>query len=312
MNFDISVLDDTERMIFALRTLYMKHGYTQYRMSKFEEYDLYSRNKDFLVSDGVVTFTDTNGRLMALKPDVTLSIIKNNRDEEGVVKKLCYNENVYRISRSTNTFREIMQAGLECIGDVDESCVAEVLCLAAESLAICDSDFVLEVSHLGILSKFVEDISEDPQIRQSILKCAGEKNLHEITEICKRNNIDLEKAEPLKRLLGLYGSVRDELPKLIDIAGGRADAEINAIREALSCFVGTGFEKSIKLDFSLTGDTNYYNGIIFKGYVEGVSGSVLSGGRYDNLMRRMGRRSKAIGFAVYLDMLDRRSGGVNA
>ncbi len=61
----------------SLRALYSKFGYRPYRMSKFEEYDLYAGNRSFLPSGGVITFTDTNGRLMALKPDVTLSIAKN-------------------------------------------------------------------------------------------------------------------------------------------------------------------------------------------------------------------------------------------
>lgn len=85
MSFDESILKSDERAIYGLRSLYRKHGYTQYKMSKFEEYDLYSENKDFLVSDGVITFNDTNGKLLALKPDVTLSILKNFKDEENEV-----------------------------------------------------------------------------------------------------------------------------------------------------------------------------------------------------------------------------------
>ena len=68
-------LDFTERIVYSLRSLYSSYGFSQYKMGKFEEYDFYSRNKDFLVSDEVITFTDTNGKLMALKPDVTLSIV---------------------------------------------------------------------------------------------------------------------------------------------------------------------------------------------------------------------------------------------
>ena len=77
MNFDSSVLRDDEKIIYTLRSLYSSRGYAQYKMSQFEEYDFYVKNKDFLVSDRIITFTDTNGRLMALKPDVTLSIIKS-------------------------------------------------------------------------------------------------------------------------------------------------------------------------------------------------------------------------------------------
>ena len=86
MQFDQSVLTHTERRIFALRTLYSRAGYTSYRMRKFEDYDLYSRNKDFLLSDRVITFTDTNGKLKALKPDVTLSIVRNIDDRKVLVR----------------------------------------------------------------------------------------------------------------------------------------------------------------------------------------------------------------------------------
>ena len=77
MKIEDSVLRNDEKAVFELRSLYSKYGYSRYRMSKFEEYDLYVRNKDFLISDNIITFTDTDGKLMALKPDVTLSIIKN-------------------------------------------------------------------------------------------------------------------------------------------------------------------------------------------------------------------------------------------
>ena len=80
MKIENKLLKSDEKVVLELRSLYEKYGYAQYKMSKFEEYDLYVRNKDFLVSDNIITFTDTNGKLMALKPDVTLSIIKSSKD----------------------------------------------------------------------------------------------------------------------------------------------------------------------------------------------------------------------------------------
>ena len=113
MSFDEKVLSNCEKAVFSLRKLFKQSGYEQYKVSKFEEYDLYMKNKSFLVSENVLTFTDTNGKLMALKPDVTLSIIKNTKDDEPT-KKVYYNELVYRPS-DENGFREITQTGLECI-----------------------------------------------------------------------------------------------------------------------------------------------------------------------------------------------------
>ena len=106
-----------EDIISNLTSIYQLNGYSTFKMNKFEEYDLYSKNKDFLISEEVITFTDTNGKLMALKPDVTLSIIKNN-NANGSLIRLFYNENVYRVSKGTSSFKEIMQSGIECIGDI--------------------------------------------------------------------------------------------------------------------------------------------------------------------------------------------------
>ena len=95
-----------ERALYELRSLYRRYGYAQYKMSKFEEYDLYVRNKSFLLSDHVITFTDTDGKLMALKPDVTLSIVKNSKDRADGVRKVYYNENVYRVPKGEISFRD--------------------------------------------------------------------------------------------------------------------------------------------------------------------------------------------------------------
>ena len=144
-------LKPEERAVYALRELYRGYGYLPFKMSKFEEYDLYVRNKDFLVSDRIITFTDVGGQLLALKPDVTLSIIKNGEDRAGEKQKVCYNENVYRVSGSTHRFKEILQTGLECIGDLDSYDICEVVTLAAASLATISNTYALDISHMGLV-----------------------------------------------------------------------------------------------------------------------------------------------------------------
>ena len=77
----------------------------------------------------IITFTDVDGSLKALKPDITLSIIKNN---SGDSEKVYYNENVYR--EMGGTFKEILQVGVESVGQIDPYAEAEVIALAAKSL----------------------------------------------------------------------------------------------------------------------------------------------------------------------------------
>ena len=69
--------------------------------------------------------------------------------------------------------------------------------------------------------------------------------------------------------------------------------------------IASGFGDSARVDFSVGNDLKYYSGVVFNGYIQGIPASVLSGGQYDKLLRKMGRSSKAIGFAIYMDMLQR-------
>ena len=310
MQIEDRVIDSQERIGFLLRSLYAGCGYSRYRMGKFEEYDLYSRNKDFLFSESVITFTDTNGRLMALKPDVTLSIVKNTRDTAGTLQKLYYHENVYRVASAEDGFREMTQVGVECMGEVDSTCVAEVLKLAAESLRLCSEEYVLEISHLGMLGAFVDAIASDGKMRDELLQCVTEKNQHGISRICREYGRDESAGEALRQLTGLYGSPKTVMPKIRALAEENGASEFaEELGRSAAAFAGSDAESRIRIDFSASGDVKYYNGIAFKGFISGIPDSVLSGGQYDRLMRRMGRRDRAVGFAVFLNKLERLSEG---
>ncbi|MBQ4066532.1 MAG: ATP phosphoribosyltransferase regulatory subunit [Clostridia bacterium] len=301
-----TVLKYDEKVIFALRELYSRYGYSQYKMSKFEEYDLYVRNKDFLISDGVITFTDTNGRLMALKPDVTLSIIKNSKDIPGFVQKLYYDENVYRVSDRTHTFKEIMQVGLECIGDIDDYSILEVVSLAAKSLVKISDSSVLDISHLGILSAMFDLAGIPESDRDRIMKLVGEKNVHELERECRGLGVEDDYTEQIKALVSTYGAPKTVLPRLKELLCDEAFAEpLSQLENIVASLDGDEYSHIIRIDFSVISDIKYYNGIVFKGFISGIPQSVLSGGQYDRLMRKMQKRSGAVGFAVYLDLLER-------
>lgn len=305
MDFDYSVLDNIEIVKYNLRSLFRKHGYSRYKMSKFEEYDLYSGNKDFLVSDRVITFNDSTGKLMALKPDVTLSIIKNNRGFQDDILKVFYDENVYRVSKGTGSFKELTQSGIECIGNLDDSSVGEVLWLAAESLAAISRDFILDISDLDLIGRFIDNITDDESIKKIFMKCIGEKNLHGIDLACEENGVSSSKAEPLKELISVYGSASEVLPQLKKLASkiGAEDA-LTSLENELEIFNDYRYADRIHIDMSVISNMKYYNGVVFNGFIKGIPDSVLSGGRYDRLMSRMHEKSKAIGFAVYLDNLE--------
>lgn len=304
--FSANLLKNEEKAVFALRSLYQKYGYTPFKMSKFEEYDLYVRNKDFLVSDSVITFTGMNGKLLALKPDVTLSIVKNTKDIPNTVQKVYYNENVYRVSKSTRDFKEIMQTGLECIGNIDDYNIFEVLLLAAKSLEAISDSFVLDLSHIGIVSAIIDSLGCDRETGKVLLNCIGEKNQSGIEKICAENRISADGCKKLVTLVGTYGKIGRVIPELEAICDTAETKDaLTQLKNICSLLVSSGLEDKINIDFSIATDMRYYNGVVFQGFVENVPTGVLSGGQYDNLMKKMGRKSGAIGFAVYLDTLER-------
>ena len=305
MNTAKNILRGDEQAALALRALYRNHGYTQYKMNKFEEYDLYVQNKDFLISDHIIAFTDTSGKLLALKPDVTLSIVKNSDCPFGT-HKVYYQENVYRVSGRTHAFREIMQLGLECIGDVDAYCHFEVLTLAAKSLKAIADDAVLDISHLGIVSAVLDALDVNATVRGELLRCIGEKNLHELSAIAAAAGVTGEKTEALAALVSCYGRPSEVLPTLLPLLEGTVEpAVLGGFKTLLLALEKSPVGDIVRLDFSVVGNIGYYNGIVFKGFVSGVPEGLLSGGEYNGLMRKMGKSESAIGFAVYLDALER-------
>ena len=303
MEIDRTILNFDEQAIFALRGLYNRFGYERYKMGRFEEYDLYVQNKDFLVSDQVITFTDRNGRLLAMKPDVTLSIIKNAPDQKGVIQKVYYNENVYRIADGSRNFREIMQAGLECIGDLQEYDIAEVVLLAAKSLQLICPRFVLDLSHMGLVSAVLQCSGLSAVGQGAALACLQQKNAHDLEALCRQENVD---ATALSALCSCSGTAEEILTQLqpMMVTPNMAQAW-NQLRSLCQILRNSGFGDRIRVDFSVGNDLKYYSGVVFKGYLEGIPTSVLSGGQYDALLQKMGRRSSAIGFAIYTDLLER-------
>ncbi len=304
--FSANLLKNEEKAVFALRSLYQKYGYTPFKMSKFEEYDLYVRNKDFLVSDSVITFTGMNGKLLALKPDVTLSIVKNTKDIPDTVQKVYYNENVYRVSKSTQDFKEIMQTGLECIGNIDDYNIFEVIMLAAKSLEAISESFVLNLSNIGIVSAVIDSADCDRETGKALLRCIGEKNQSGIEKLCAEKKLSDSVCEKLVALVGTYGKTERVIPALREICDtDETKTALTQLKSICSLLCSSGLGERINIDFSIATDMRYYNGFVFQGFVENVPTAVLSGGQYDNLMKKMGRKSGAIGFAVYLDTLER-------
>ena len=306
MEFDLSYLQPKERASFALRALYEAAGCRKYHMGRFEEYGLYQENRSFLSSEQVITFTDLDGRLLALKPDVTLSIAKTAQPAEGETLKYYYHENVYRPSAESHTFKEISQMGLEVLGKVDGGQVQQTVLLAAKSLEQLGAAWVLEVSHMGYLFGLFDALEVPANARPALLKLLREKNAHELRAAAKTAGLSEDAADTLTQLLDLCGGYKETLARAEGFCKNErmraAAAELRALAAPLKAAGG-----SIRLDLTLAGEMEYYNGLVFQGYLQGLPRPLLKGGRYDLLMQKFTPGADAVGFAVYLDELDRLS-----
>ncbi len=195
-----------------------------------------------------------------------------------------------------------MQVGLECLGDVDDYCLGEVLLLAAESLRLLSPEYRLNLSHLGVVGELLERLSLPEEARSRALRCIGEKNLHELDAVCREAGADEDALARLRSLVQTYGPPETVLPGLRAL--GAAEDSVAQLERLTALLREGGVGESLCIDFSVLGDLRYYNGLAFNGFVRGVPQSVISGGQYDRLLERIGRRGRAVGFAVYLDRLD--------
>lgn len=306
MKYKQADLKPDERACLKLRGLYEQYGYKKYKMGKFEEYSLYVENKDFLGTDKVITFTDLDGRLLALKPDVTLSIIKNTNATVKCNEKLYYLENVYRESRESHTFKEISQMGLEYIGKVDAYCVTEILSLAAESLAAISQDYILEISHMSFVVELLESLQVPDHIKFKLLRLIRSKNADGLRKTAESIDLSELQIRSLCELPSLYGNVRETVKEAKKICLNSAMSKsLTELEQAYEALEELDLAENIQVDLSIVNDIDYYNGIIFKGYVKELGKAVLSGGQYDQAMARIGKKVDAIGFALYLNEINR-------
>ena len=283
-----------DRIPLQLRALYESCGYKKYRMDKFETYDTYRENKSFLTGERIITFTGAGGRLMALNPDVTISIIKNVAPD-AVREKLFNDENEFRMKKSDGEVREIGQTGLEYIGADDAYAEAEVVILAAKSLVLLDENYLLNIGHMGFLTGIFDDLN----LSEEFLNALAGKNRASLAAICGDEELAQTLCtlceKPTKELEFLKGLVKNE----------RTQAAFEELKALAGLLCAAGLEERVRIDFSTVNSPDYYNGIVMRGYISKAASAVLAGGRYDSMMRRFGKPQNAIGFAIYLGELER-------
>jgi ATP phosphoribosyltransferase regulatory subunit len=295
-----------EGVINSLIALYESRGYKKYKPSCFEEYALYLENRDFLISKNVIAFSDACGKLQALIPDVTLSLIKHCKREDGQTLKLYYNEKVYRQLAGGSEYKEISQTGVEIVGDIDDVSQAELCVLIAETLNTISCDYLIDISHMGFVQGLIEDCNLDDKSSSYLYDLLKNKNIHDFEEFAEQNNLSKKQIESFKTIATISGKASTVIKQVKNVALNAAmDKAISQLENILNLVENLGYGDKFNINFSIANNADYYNGIIFNGYLDGVPHAVLSGGRYDNLVAKFNKQGGAIGFALYLGELER-------
>lgn len=289
-------------IVSNLINIYERFGFKKIKLSKFEDYNLYNNNKDFLQTEHILTFMNLNGNLKSLRPDVTLSIVKKIlKDNDKETQKIYYIEDIYKIV--SNEYEEIPQVGVEIIGKLNNYSNLEIISMAIESLKSINKNYILEISNIDFISAIFDEINLEENLKIEILNNIYLKNKHDLEKLLNKN-VDCKYKKYILSFIELSGNYKDILKKLksliINKKMQKSYEELKSLSFVFELY--NNFDK-ILLDFSIESQLGYYNGIIFKGYIKESNDIILSGGRYDKLLNKFNSNKNAIGFAIYMDKL---------
>lgn len=305
---DIQALSYPEQKEIELISLLRQAGFSRCRLGKFDEYELFDQNRAFLEGDKMLTFTDPYGKLYALRPDTTLSVMKQAACQPENAFRVYYREDVFRLSAETHQYEAHCQIGAEAIEKQRQDNGCEMLSLAQKALALLGEKTVLVLSHMGFLLENQWYIQQKQTVKEQILLYIGQKNRHDLADYLQAASCPEEEKRKLTAATALTGNPEAVWQQVRQEGLGQEleSAAKEICEQAAQLAPAAG--QSVIADLSLVNPLSYYNGLVFQGFVEGCSSYVMSGGRYDRLaMQFMPEHQNtcgAIGFAVDLEALE--------
>lgn len=291
---------EIERIITDLFTM---RGYSRAITPTVEYYDLFDDDMLGIPQEQMYKLTSVSGRIMALRPDMTIPIarlVSTRLKDVPAPIRLYYTENIFKVNMNGSGHEnEITQSGIELIGAKGLAADLEVLDMAVKVFEKCGiSDYAMELGHAGFFGSLVRGLGVDDEKKEEIRRSIESKNYAELSLILSGID-DSPSAKVLKLLPSLYGGaeILDEAEKLCS-GNGEAMEYLDYLRELYSKLSEISPDANINLDLGMVHRNNYYTGVVFRGYINGYGNTVISGGRYDGLMEKFGRPMPATGFAV--------------
>lgn len=292
------------RLKQELEDLFVESGYAQIEPPIFEEYDSYTAVNSGISKRQMVKIIGGSGKILILRPDTTINVIKNliPRWETGSKLKLFYYSTTYR-NRSDSTIREKKQMGIEYLGEESLAADRDVILLAMMLLQRYNSKFLLELGSSKFTSGLLAELRDEDQIA-ALKQLLARKNQLELSRFLASAQIAERTKQAIGKLLTLQGEITAVLAKAESYClNDEMRSALTELKALASAIAKENLTANIHLDLSMITELDYYDGVIFKGYYPNSNDEILSGGRYDLLTELYGSRVPAIGFSVDLDKL---------
>lgn len=283
--------------------LFQKWGYKEVITPTVEYYETFNQNSNPLREEDMYKFFDNKGRILVLRPDMTVPIarvVETKLKDTMLPIKLRYTSNIFRVHKSLGGKRnEYTDIGVELIGLEDGKSDLEILVLALEGLKkIGLKDFKLEIGNTGFFNGAFANTDIDEECKSKIAKFIDEKNLKSLEEYLEDLDIEKEYKAFFNKLPWMFGG-KEILEQAKELAFNNSIKEnLEYLEKLYLDLEQLGYGNNITFDLGMIPRLNYYTGIIFKGYCEGVGTTVLRGGRYDNLIKPYKKCLPAIGFSI--------------
>lgn len=283
-------------------------SYEEVTTPTVDYYALFERGMGHAEAHRSFRLTDTDGRLLALRPDVTSSAARAAATlfaERARPLRLCYAANVFRQQPRSHAEwrRESTQLGCELIGAGTASADMEVLIIAAEILQKLElSDFCITLSSVEIFNGVVAGLSLDEPGRAEMQRLIDIKDAAELQKFLAPHAPPHE-IEAFARLTRLSGKRRTIEEAREVITNARSVAALDALENLWRVIESLNLTDFFEIDLGDVSGLDYYTGLIFKIYLAGAGGRVGRGGRYDQLTASFGRAEPATGFVLDLDAI---------
>ncbi|MFD1065185.1 ATP phosphoribosyltransferase regulatory subunit [Oceanobacillus locisalsi] len=291
-------------VIHKLTDRFTTFGYQQVETPVFEDYDLYNDVQGTVDTADMLKLVDSSGKVLVLRPDATIPISRyyTNLQEEAISSRLAY---VLDIFRSTTEERSRTQAGVELFGERAPEADAELIALAVTSLKELEiPSFKLEIGHATFYKELLREANLTAMQQKQLDQYIQSKNVSEIVPFLKDLGLDATLIEKLRKIPMLYGDADFVIHEAENIIStDRMREELNYLSKVYQLLQDYQVDSYISINLGLINHMNYYSGIIFQGFAEGLGQPIMMGGRYDYLSRSFHRETPAIGFAFEVDLL---------